>query len=74
MNSNPSPEKTHKEYCGSLWPSQLLFSVMDTSWHDFRDRAIPSETHPLKSEDSLASTMQLDWYHLFVTGWPVTLK
>lgn len=65
MNSDPSPEKTHnKEYSGSLWLSRLLSPVVDTSWQVCRDWAISSETHPLKSDDSLAPTMQLDWYHL----------
>lgn len=31
----------------------------------------PSETHHLKNDDSLVPTMQLDWYHLPVSGWLV---
>lgn len=75
MNSNPSPEKTHKEHGGSCdLPSFSLLWWTLPGGSAGIGQLIPRETHPLNSDDSLAPTMQLDWYRLFVTGWPMTLK
>lgn len=73
MNSNPSQPKFMKNVVGPCGLPQLP-SPVDSSWQVCRDWAIPSETQCLKSTDSLAPTMQPDWYHPFVTSWLVTVK